>query len=92
MGYDFSYRIYGEPSIGEKDFQVSRYNYFLREIVSEKPKFTYQELYDQIADVLKQLHDSQDYTERCNIGETLRVLVCVFLELDKEDFVVMDYC
>jgi len=93
MGYDFSYQIYGqEPCIGELDFQVSRRNHYLREIVSEKTKFTYQELYEQIINMLKQHYDYRDYQNVTDIGEALRVLVCVFTKLNKEDSVVIDYC
>lgn len=91
MGCDFSYRINGE----KKDWtlyqlNISRHNHFLRDIVIEDTRFTYDELYEEISNVLDKLRVADQ--DRDQIAEALHVLISVYAEMSENDFVLMDYC
>lgn len=89
MGCDFCYRINGQ----KEDYtlnDVSRRNHFLRDIVTEDTRFTYDELYEEISNVLEKLKVADENREQ--IAEALRVFISVYSEMEKDDFVLMDYC
>ena len=89
MGCDFSYRINGE----KEDYTLndtSRHNHFLSDIVTDDTRFTYNELYEEINNVLEKLRVADE--DRSDIAEALRVLISVYSEMGEDDFVLMDYC
>jgi hypothetical protein len=91
MGCDFSYRINGEKEdYTLYNLNVSRHNHFLSDIVLEDTRFTYDELYQEISNVLEKLKVADE--DREQIAEALRVFISVYAEMEKDDFVLMDYC
>jgi hypothetical protein len=91
MGCDFSYRINGEKEYCTLyNLNISRHNHFLSDIVLEDTRFTYDELYEEISNILDKLRVADE--DRSDIAEALRVLISVYSEMGEDDFVLMDYC
>lgn len=89
MGYDFCYRFNED----EEEYtlnNISRHNHFLADIIREDTRFSYNELYEEITNVLEKLRDA--INDRDQIAEALRVLITVYSEMSNDDTISMDYC
>jgi hypothetical protein len=89
MGYDFAYRINGSKHDCSL-VHISRHNHFLHDTIIEERKFTYNELHEEITNILEKLRVAKE--DRDQIGEAVCVLISVYSEMEEEDFVSIDYC